>query len=305
MTFYIKTSFFALLGLLFLASCNLTQEVDLELPEYEEQIVVESYLEPGQPFLLTLVKSSGFFDDIELDYVREATVTITHEGNTDTLQPLEIDILTPGIEAVLDTALLSLFEPIIGQGLYLYGSFSLVPEFYNTDFSLQVTTKDGQKLSAVTQIPSPIESQEMEYRFNDDTMALVLTTFQDDPNTVDYYRRLLVERKRVITTDSITMESDTTFVNDVDQDFTIDDEVSNGGPIVFGTGFDYEEGDTLISTLFHVTNDYYRFIATRDAAIQASFSPFGQPAVVYTNITGGIGLFTGFTRRRAMIVVGE
>lgn len=305
MNFSIKLSFFSLLILLILSSCNLTQEVDLDLPEYERQIVVESYLEPGQPYLLTLVESSGFFDDVELDYVRDATVTITHDGRTDTLQPIEIDILTPGIGAVLDTALLSLFEPIIGQGLYLYGSFSLVPESYDTDFQLQVTTEDGQELSAVTQIPSPIESQELEYKFNDDTMALVLTTFQDDPNTVDYYRRVLVQRKQVVTTDSMTMESDTTFVNDVDQDFTIDDEVSNGGPIVFGTGFDYREGDTLISTIFHVTNDYYRFVSTRDAAIQASFSPFGQPAVVYTNVEGGIGLFTGFTRRQAMIVVGE
>jgi len=40
--------FLSLLSLL-LTACGLQQTVDLDLPEYEPEVVVECYLEPGQP----------------------------------------------------------------------------------------------------------------------------------------------------------------------------------------------------------------------------------------------------------------
>ena len=57
--------------ILFLASftaCNLEKEVEIVLPAYERQYVVECYLEPGKPFNLLLTKSSSYFDSISLTY---------------------------------------------------------------------------------------------------------------------------------------------------------------------------------------------------------------------------------------------
>ena len=73
----------------FLFSCgNLEKEIDLELPLYESQIVVECYLEPGEPFLLLLTKSAAYFEPIPtegFEFVEKiledsAVVTIRHKG---------------------------------------------------------------------------------------------------------------------------------------------------------------------------------------------------------------------------------
>ena len=291
------------LGIL-LSACNLTQEVDIELPEYEPQIVVEGYLRPGLPYLITMIESTSYFDDVQLSYVKDATVTITHQGKTDTLLPIEIDLSTPGLEGVLDTALLSSLEPIIGQGIYLYGSLQFVPESYDTPFELKITTQDGRNLSATTYIPEPVVQDSFKYRFNEDSLAIVLTQFTDRAGEVNFYRRLLEEREPRISQNPDGSQ-DTTWVDDAEQDFILDDDLGDGEPFVFGTTFDYRAGDTLFSTIYHITPEYYRFLETRDAAITASFSPFAPPAVVSTNIEGGAGIFTGFSGERWMLVVGE
>ena len=68
---------------LFFTACNLTKEVDIQLPEYTVQPVVECYLEPGKPFRLLLTRSYGFFDPLGLDssfisktLISDAVVTI-------------------------------------------------------------------------------------------------------------------------------------------------------------------------------------------------------------------------------------
>ncbi|GAB4410755.1 MAG: hypothetical protein OHK0039_15340 [Bacteroidia bacterium] len=297
-----KILFWTLLPLL--TACGLTQEVEIELPEYEPQIVVECYLQPGQPYLLTLIESTSYFDDVRVNYVRDAVVTITHDGRTDTLSPLEIAFDTPGVGQLIDTALLKALTPIFGESLYFYFSFQPVPASYLTDFDLEVRTPAGEVLRSRTQIMPPVEQLPLEWKFNDDSLSLVLTRFQDDPARVNYYRRLLQERERRIV-DNPDGSQDTLWVSDTEQDFTVDDELLNGQMATFGTGFEYRLGDTVISTIYHITADYYRFVQTRDAAIQASFSPFGQPAVIYSNIEGGTGIFTGITSSTVSVVVGK
>ena len=45
-----------------LMGCNLEQEIELDLPEYDSRPVVECYLEAGKPFSLLLSQSSPYFD---------------------------------------------------------------------------------------------------------------------------------------------------------------------------------------------------------------------------------------------------
>lgn len=73
-----------------LGSCNLEKEIDLNLPLYDGQLVVECYLEPGKPFNLLLTQSSGFFEPFSLEteqflsdlLVNDAQVQIEHGGET-------------------------------------------------------------------------------------------------------------------------------------------------------------------------------------------------------------------------------
>lgn len=300
-----RTALYIIIVLGFIASaCNLERPVDIELPEYESEVVAESYLQVGQPYLVILSKSVGFLDDIQLVYERDATVTITSAEGTVELIPFEFALDDPALGGVLDSSFLASLTPILGEDLFFYSSLEVVPELYDSDFLLEITTADSTKLSARTQIPAPVELEPAELRFNEDSMAFILTKFQDNPDQVNFYRRILqLQRTDIRERDNGTV--DTVYVDRIEQDFTVDDEITNGELITFGSTFDYREGDTLTSTIFHVTGDFSRYIETRDAAIAASQSPFGQPTIIFSNIEGGQGIFTGMSEVSQTVIVGE
>jgi len=291
-----------LASLMVLTACDLQQQVELDLPEYEPLLVVESYLQPGNPYIVTLVESSDFYGDIKINFVRDAEVVISHDGINDTLAPFEIPLDFAFPPGFVDTTLLQQLAPILGEGAYIYTSLNSVPEDYNSEFRLSVTAPDGRTLSANTFIPAPVEADSIIIRYDEDSLALMLTQFQDDPAQANYYRRVL-ERRVVDTIVSEAGDTSYNYRSRTEQDFFTNDEINNGEVITFGTLYEFERGDSLINTIFHVTEDYSRFVETRDAAIIASFSPFAPPTVVYSNIEGGLGIFTGFTFTERLTII--
>ncbi|MFK7921602.1 MAG: DUF4249 domain-containing protein [Bacteroidia bacterium] len=291
-----------LASLMVLSACDLQKQVELDLPEYEPLLVAESYLQPGNPYIVTLLESSDFYGDIQIQFVRDAEVVISHNGINDTLVPFEIPLdfaLPPGFA---DSTLLQQLAPILGEGAYLYTSIQSVPPDYDSEFTLSVKALDGRSLSAKTFIPAPVEVDSIIIRYDEDSVALMLTQFQDDPSQANYYRRVL-ERRVVDTIISETGDTTYNYRSRTEQDFFTNDEINNGEVITFGTLFEFSRGDSLINTIYHVTEDYSRFVETRDAAIIASFSPFAPPTVVYSNIEGGLGIFTGFTFTQKLTII--
>lgn len=291
-----------LASLMVLSACDLQREVELDLPEYEPLLVVESYLQPGNPFIVTLLESSDFYGDIKIQFVRDAEVVINHNGINDTLVPFEIPLNFAFPPGFVDSTLLQLLAPILGEGAYLYTSIKSVPEDYDSEFKLSVKAPDGRSLTAKTFIPAPVEVDSIIIRYDEDSVALMLTQLQDDPSQANYYRRVL-ERRVVDTVISEMGDTSYDYRSRTEQDFFTNDEINNGEVITFGTLYEFSSGDSLLNTIYHVTEDYSRFVETRDAAIIASFSPFAPPTVVYSNIEGGLGIFTGFTFTQRLTII--
>ena len=207
-----------------LSSCNLEKEIEIELPPYQSRLSMECYLEPGQPFSLLLTKTAPYFepfptlDDRFLSNILEdsATVVITHKGQSYALNN-------------------QIFFNFATDKFYNYALFAPVPADFENDFELRVTTKNGQTITASTRLMPkvPIDSVVVQFAEND-TLARVLTYFTDDPQTQNYYRRMLHQSNL----DSIAM-----------QDFVVDDRFVNDGRFVFGTSYDFPVGDTVINTL--------------------------------------------------------
>lgn len=277
---FIKIYILAVLAVI-VASCDLEKEVDLDLPIYESEMAVECYLRPGQPYLLSIIESVPYYDNIRIRYINDATVTIRHKGEV-----IPLNLVSVAIPDTLED--LANISTIIGDTIYTYAALQPVPESYFQDFTLEITRPNGDNLTATTQILPPVQIDTMEYRFNDDEKAFVLTRMQDDPARANFYRVVLQKGD---------------LQDNPDQDFIVDDDVTNGEEFTFGTGFDYEKGDTLIRTIYHITEDYYDYLITRDAAVGANFSPFGQPATIKSNISGGLGIFTGITFDRKTLII--
>lgn len=276
----INYSFLFLAFSIALVSCNLEREIDINLPDYESRYVVECYLEPGQPFSLLLTRTASYFDPFPttnsefLDdiLVDGATVTIVHDGQTHTLQN-------------------GLFFNPISRKAYNYLAAGPIPTDYENDFELNIVTPDGKTITATTRIlrPIPIDSIVVEFLEND-TLARVLTYFKDIPNEQNYFRRMLHEH----TLDSIPL-----------QDFAADDRFVEGN-IVFGSAYNFAEGDTIFNTIFHIDRPYYDFFNSVQTAASSNGNPFGQPSPIISNLKGtanSIGIFTGLSYDRRMTIV--
>ena len=270
------------LALLSLAACNLTKEVDIHLPQYNNQPVVECYLEPGQPFRLLLGKSFGFFDPFGLDsnFIQNnlldgATVTISHEGQTDTLQ---------------NGFYFTFISPI---KIFNYQSSTLVPETIGIDYTLNITLPDGGNIIGhTTMLPRvPIDSVVVEFSPTTDTLARALMYITDDQSQTNYYRRLL----NYGSLDSFP-----------EQDFILDDRLSTTSTLAFGTGYDLAVGDTLFNSIYHITKDYYDYIESVQLAIAGNGNPFAQPSPIKSNVAGTanpLGIFTCLVYDRDTTIV--
>ncbi|MFN7119952.1 MAG: DUF4249 domain-containing protein, partial [Saprospiraceae bacterium] len=263
----------SLFSLIFITACNLEKEIDINLPDYESQLVLECYLEPGQPFALSLSRSAAYFDSLPTFdanalnkiFERGAQVTITHNGKTYQLEERLV------------------FNPFT-QKLFNYYATDVVPANYEQSFELKVVTKDGKTIEATTRLLPviPIDSVVVEFSEKQDTLARVLTYLTDPSEQENFYRRMLHNNSL----DSLP-----------EQDFVLDDRLVDGdGLLAFGTGFDYTVGDTVINTAFHLEKEYYNFLESVFNARDSNGNPFGQPSPINSNLRGtanAIGIFRG------------
>lgn len=282
----ITLSILFLLSIAFFA-CNLEQEVDIDLPDFNDGIAIECYLEPGKPFRLLMTNTNAYFDPLPplneqflaAFLIDSADVKIIHEGVTYDLKN----------QFSFDPDQIKFFN---------YISNDFVPESYDTPFELEIVTKEGALISSSTVIlePVPIDSVVIEFDDeprNDTLFARALTYFNDDPDRSNFFRRMLHEGSL----DSIPL-----------QDFTVDDRFAEGR-FVFGTQFIFAPGDTVINSIFHITEDYYNFLESTQNAINGNFNPFGQPSPIISNLDSElenvIGIFTGLSYDRIEQIVPE
>lgn len=271
------------LVLLTFTACNLEQEIDLELPVYESQLIVESYLEPGQPFTVLLTRSAAYFDPFPTDneqfleniLVNDAQVAILHNGNRYELAN-------------------GLFFNPFTQLLFNYGSNQLMPEDLENDFELEIITADGKTVTATTRLLPKVELDSIVYTPTDDTdTAFVsLAYFEDEFKEQDNFYRMMMHRNSL---DSTAYSS-----------FIFSDRVVESSTIVVGTAPDFAIGDTLINTLIHITPEYYDYYSSVQGAIFSNGNPFAQPGGIISNLEGdanAIGIFTTLQLDRVTSIV--
>jgi hypothetical protein len=265
-----------------LSACNLEKQIEIELPEYASQPVLECYLEPGKAFRLLLSKSNSYFDPIPSDDLLPYLESLL-------ISNADVRIRFGDEEVVLNNQVLVDFET--GK-FYNYSSAEIVPENFSDDFELEIILPDGKLITANTRILPIVPIDSISIEKNAENKARCLIYVKDNPNEVNYYRRMLHNGSIV---DSFP-----------DQDFVTDDKLIENNIFVFGTGYNYEPGDTIFNTIFHIDEPYSRFLTSIQNSISSNGNPFAQPGVIITNLSGNanaIGIFTGLSYDRVMSVV--
>ncbi len=251
-------------AILVTASCNLEKNIDINLPDFESELVVECYLEIGQPMRLVLSETVSYFGSLttDLPVVSGATVVISYGNQVDTLEE-------------------GLFFDFLSGKFFNYGSSTLVPADFDNDFNLEITDSLGRKLTATTRLLQPVPLDSIQTIPFQDSLLSVLTIHTDNPAETNFYYRTY--HKTNLTKDSLKVA------------FLIDDEFITGqnNQIVVGGPPVFQVGDTAIITLFHITEAYSKFIETTSSAEQNNGNPFATPGTIQSNVKGGTGIFTG------------
>ncbi|MCP4438849.1 MAG: DUF4249 domain-containing protein [Aureispira sp.] len=298
---FINFILISILAGLVLSCDSFERDIDIELPEIEKELVVECYLQPGQPYRVILTETKSYFENLQAcPFVQGATVVIEHNGVRDTLT--EASIYLPGS---CDDSTLSIpinYPILLNTRFANYGSTKICPKDYNSDFKLEIHDHINNRVAtAVTRILPPVPLTEIKTEFDEaGEEAYALVSAQDDGSQVNFYRLMLHEGE---------LADNSTFpptANNPEFDAVIDDaRFFNGKLVALGTSYKFSEGDTLIATIYHIDKTYHDYLETARDAQSNNGNPFGQPGTILTNIDGGQGVFTSLSYDRDTVIVSK
>jgi len=249
--------------LLLLAGCS--KDYNIQLPPHESRLVVECYLEDGQPLRALITESQALLDTNRLPpVILDALVIISHGNRRDTLRP-------------------GVYADTLRRRVYNYGSERIVQADFaaGAPWRIDVVDGKGRAVHALTRFLPPVPIGSLTPIFNNEERAYCLTRFFDVPGTRNFYRLVLADNARY---DSVELEQlfDENFVN-------------NQGEVIYGSGYDFRRGDTIHATLFHITPEYHRYLSTAENARGALVNPFAASGEVVSNIVGGYGVFAALS----------
>ncbi len=267
-----KNIHFLIVGALALAGCGkFSNDLNVVLPTYDSQLVVECYLEPGVVPSLAVTESQSYLSSVLPTVPTDVTVNLLMPNGASV--PL---YYKPGQ------------DPVTKKFYTHIGDTPLVAKPGDT-FGLDVLDTKSRHVTGTATMPAVVPIDSTAYKFNtltgDNHKAYFLTYFQDPPTADDDYRLQLHKGLRIYSSPEV--------------DLTIQDRLTNGKPITLGTSYRFLPGDTVTATLYHLDPAFYRFRQSVTDARNANGNPFGQPSAIYSTVTGGIGVFTvlAYTRQ--------
>lgn len=254
---------------IFLSAC--TEEIELDLPAYEPKLVMEFYLEEGKPLNCLIQESIVFTDTTTYTLIDNALVVLSYNGIRDTL-----------FNRIY-------FDPYF-QKIYNYHNDKIMQLQPGIDYDVYVKDTKGRVMTGRTRLNSRVPIDSLVYNFDSNNKAAAGLIFRDDGGTKDYFRIVAFEDAPTILEENVW-------------DITFSDLLFNGNQFSFYTGYSYDPGDTVIGRLYHLTEEHYNFAESVDDAQSSNGNPFGQPANIITNLTGGIGVFTTLIYSEKKIVI--
>lgn len=177
-----------------------------------------------------------------------------------------------------------------------------------TSYRLQVTTPRGETATATCTVPGELNlpvtlsadsawdayTQQYYYRMR--------VSWPDPPGQVNYYR-VAGWKEEVI---RVSADGTPTGIGHSpaqwEAEETISDQGQDGLRLVSprahwrGSGFQSLLRTSLNASLLHTDPHYYHYHRAVRRAGQSQANPFAEPALVYSNVTGGLGVFGAYTR---------
>lgn len=311
----------ALIGLMCtfaLSGCE--QEITVDLPTADPKIVVEGTIYNGQPPVLFLSWSQGYFvptslTDIANLYIRdpELVANIQVDGIDYPLVLLCVSDLPADLQQEAATALGISLETLVNLDLCAYTSPTLVGEPGKV-YTLNINYQD-QSLRCETKIPELVSLDSVWFEIvstlPDDSLGFLFANITD-PDTLGNCYRWFAKRINHYPAwfpQYAGQQKDMSFIAPLGS--TNDDQFFNGLSFEFGyyrgvspnsvkeddlneeRGF-YKRGDTVVVRGACIDRKAFRFISGLEDQAANQGSPFATPFNVPTTVEGGLGAFIGY-----------
>ena len=297
----------SIISLLF--SC--TKEVEIEIPGYKEQLVIDGSIETGQPPIVLLTKSSDVYSPTDLSaffnsFVSGAQISVSNGTTTVDLIEICSDNIPPGSEALVSELLGVSIDELANFHICGYTSFdpSIFGEIGKT-YTLSVIF-EGQTYTAETKIEQPNPLTNVFWKPDGDltTHGFSWATLADPPDQFDAYKW---EVKRInLDIDGNPMDAnfdepfgpvfDDEFFDGMTFDFFYDNPFGYEDGILDDYAGLYELGDTIVIKFSKIDENVYEFLEKKYIQLSTAGNPFATPTNIPNNISGdALGIWAGYS----------
>jgi hypothetical protein len=257
------------------------KDANIKLPKAEPKLVIGSFISPQDTIIkVTVSKSTPIFNQNN-----------TNGQNT---------VLTDA-SVILSSGSKSIQLPYNSIERSYQVDASLFPILAGNKYHLSVTTPDGFKASASCIIPLlPVNSLQLSIDsaiVNENGVNQIRYNFtaswNDTPGRADYYR--IVGEKLLY--DTYAMQY--SYMTAVSALTT--DAYEDGKTLTRKYGFPYEYRRLISLDVYLLNTDdaYYKYFDSRSKF--SGDDPFSEPVQIFTNVTGGLGIFAGFQQVKKRI----
>jgi hypothetical protein len=301
----------AFIVLLLTQAC--TKEVVLELPPFQQKIVVDGRIETGLPPLVILTRTQDLYGPTDFGalagaFVNDAVITVSDGTNSIVLTEICANSIDPDLLPIV-SELLGI-EPDVIMALNFCAYVGLNPNFVGEvgkTYSLNITLGDQVYTSQTTLNPVPVvDSLYFKIEPNFTEHGFGWCVLNDNPNTYNGYffqmRRIHLnaqgEPADAFFQSSLSSAFDDTFFNGLTFKFGFTNIGSrrDDTPSEF-RGY-FKTNDTVVIKFSSLDFPTFKFHELKFTQMSSGASPFASPTYIPTNIEGGaIGCWAGFSPR--------
>jgi hypothetical protein len=268
---------------IFLIAC---QDEDFKTPDYNQKIVVDGWIEQGQPAKVFLTFSAAYFSDVDSVSLRKLVLT---RAKVTVIDGINEEILTLRTNH-------DYFPPYIYESNYLVGkvghTYKLKIEF------------DGKIVTSITQIPEPQKLDSMWFvkAPGIDTSGYIMLKFKDNPGVDNFYRILTK-------TGTKTMKYVPAYLPNLDgrlvdgQTVTLSVTSVKNSALMSKKMLYFSLNDTVNIKFCTVEQPVYNFWFSIQEESLNTENPFAATnSHVLSNIDGGLGIWAGYGANTYRIV---
>jgi hypothetical protein len=299
-----------LLPLLIACEENLT----IDIPAGQEQLVVEGHIEQGAPPVVVLTRSMPVFAgfspaDIEASFVHGAQVVVSSAGRSYTLREVPAAAFWPELRRVVSEQYAIPEEQLTNASsfiFYVYTTEELLGEV-GKSYQLRIS-HEGRVLTSSTTIPhlNPLEGLFLQPHPDPSQDSLFTLYYRyRDPDTLGNSVRYFTKRNdEPYYPGYFTSVFNDELINGVQNlTYPLDRGEPRGREIDLATYSYFGKGDIITVRWAAIDLAHYRFWFTLENERNNNGSPIGSPNTTRSNIDGGLGVWGGYGVTYHQIVV--